>query len=218
MMYFLVKACGLFPCVDTGHNKAIGYFDGRRSNIGLDSGLILSTGKIEDAVGPNRADNTTTQYGTPGDAVLSQIAGDQTFDAAILEIELIPQSDTLRFRYVFASEEYPEFVGQFNDAFAMFISGPGISGMANIALVPGPNIPVTVNNVNNGNTNTGPCTNCQYYIDNTNGSTVEFNGFTRVFTAIARVTPARYINFVLQLPIPVMSAGFRCFPGSKKPA
>ena len=53
----------------------------------------------------------------------------QTFDASILEFDFITFSDTILFSYVFASEEYKEFVNaNFNDAFGFFISGPGISG------------------------------------------------------------------------------------------
>jgi len=64
---------------------------------------------------------------TPDLSVLA--AGFQTFDASILEFDFIPQSDTLKFNYIFGSEEYPEYVNSgYNDVFGFFISGPGIAG------------------------------------------------------------------------------------------
>ncbi|MFH0894387.1 MAG: choice-of-anchor L domain-containing protein [Bacteroidota bacterium] len=167
----------------TGSNAARGYFNGSASNIGLGEGVILSTGKITDAPGPNSAGSTGENFGNPGDALLDAIVGDATIDAAILEFDFIPSSDSVKFKYVFASEEYPEFVGStFNDVFGFFISGPGISGIKNIALIPGTITPVTINNVNAGSFSA-------YYFDNDNGNTVEYDGFTTVLTAMERVVP-----------------------------
>jgi hypothetical protein len=48
--------------------------------------------------------------GSPGSGLLSGlIGGAQTFNATTLEFDFVPYSDTVRFRYVFGSEEYPEF-------------------------------------------------------------------------------------------------------------
>ncbi len=188
-----------------------GEFDGVNSNIGMEAGVILSTGDVSEAPGPNDGAGgdgsalfpVDTEY--ENDVDLLAIAGEDNInDNAVLEFDFVPQGDTLRFNYVFASEEYPEFVNQFNDAFGFFLAGPGISGIysapaefpagsANIAVVPDVNIPVTINNVNNGTTNCpaggpdGPCTNCEYYVDNCGGETVEFDGFTSVLEAFAIV-------------------------------
>ena len=83
-------------------------------------------------------------------------------------------SFTLQFQYIFASEEYPEWIGSYNDPMAIFVStnrvGTNwINSITNdIALVPGTtNVPVSVNTINGG------CeqyhilpTNPQYYVDN----------------------------------------------------
>ena len=115
--------------------------------------MILST-----AVGPNdqggAGDDLLGFSG--GDADLDQLAGVSTYDAAVLEFDFIPASDTLTFDYVFGSEEYNEYVcGTVNDAFGFFLSGPGIAGpytngAENIALVPGTTTQVSINTVNNG--------------------------------------------------------------------
>jgi len=54
--------------------------------------------------------------GAPGNALLNSIATQTTFDAAILEFDVAPVNDTLKFNYTFGSEEYNEQVGwSYND-------------------------------------------------------------------------------------------------------
>ena len=53
---------------------AIGSFSGGLSDdIGIESGVILSSGNISDAAGPNNTDSTGQGLGTPGDADLDLI-------------------------------------------------------------------------------------------------------------------------------------------------
>jgi gliding motility-associated-like protein len=191
-----------FNITYNGSPAAIGFFNGVNSNIGLDSGIVMTTGTVLDQgtnFGPSGPNNQLQSFdnGFPGDAQLTAVAGNQTFNAAILEFDFIPVSDTVQFRYVFASEEYPQFVGQnYNDVFAFFLSGVSTTFPAtNIALLPtAPPQPVTIATVNNGQTNNGPCVNCQFYINNTatgqnpqNGQSVRYRGFTTVLTARANV-------------------------------
>jgi len=183
----------------TGDPLARGYFNGANSNIGLSEGVILSTGRVTDAVGPNGTpfSDQGTDFSRPGYPALTAISGSLagTKDAAILEFDFVPSSDTVRFRYKFASNEYMLYVGAgVNDVFAFLISGPGITGEQNIALVPGTANPVTIDNVNANN-------NSQFYIDNENppGLTVEYNGFTTVFTAQAVVTPCETYHIKLAI-------------------
>ncbi|MDP6908045.1 MAG: choice-of-anchor L domain-containing protein, partial [Flavobacteriales bacterium] len=183
----------------TGNAAARGYFDGTNSNIGLASGVIISTGRALDAEGPNGTpvSDTGTEFNEPGDAQLTAISGSPlgTFDAAVLEFDFVPSSDTVQFRYVFASNEYMLYVGTgVNDVFAFFISGPGISGEQNVALIPGTATAVTIDNVNAN-------TNSQFYNDNENppGPTVEYNGITDVFTAQAVLTPCESYHIRLAI-------------------
>jgi gliding motility-associated-like protein len=174
----------------TGNVAARGTFNGTASNIGFNAGVLLSTGTISNAIGPNNDGGALqgTDFPDPGDPDLDLVCSNTTHDAAILEFDFIPQSDTLKFDYVFASEEYLEFVNAgVNDAFGFFISGPGISGpfsggAENIALIPGTSIPVTIDNVN---ATSFPA----YYFDNEAppGATVQYDGFTVPLTAIAAV-------------------------------
>ncbi len=162
-----------------GDTNAIGIFDGRNSNIGLDSGIIISTGLAKNAVGPNQ-DKTSTSNQKLGDGDLnSLIPGTVTKDAASLQFDFTPVSTSVKFRFVFASEEYPQWVDYpYNDLFGFFISGPGITGKKNIALIPNTNDPISIKTINFK-------TNSNLYIDNTNGLTVQYDGFTKVIEIVA---------------------------------
>jgi len=164
----------------TGAGAASGSFDGTNANLGVSSGVLLCTGNITDALGPNDATNSTTEFGEPGTAQLDALAGVGTQDAITLQFDFEVQSDMIQFSYVFASEEYPEYAppnsSAYNDVFAFYISGPGITGEENIALIPGSNDAVAINNIN-------AITNNQYYIDNTGGTSVQFDAFTTVLVA-----------------------------------
>ena len=193
----------------TGGGSARGFFNGATSNIGLASGVILTTGDIINAPGPNLSGSEGTDNTLNGDPDLDQISGVLTFDACVLEFDFIPLADSVSFRYVFGSEEYPEFVdGVVNDAFGFFISGPGIAGpysngAKNIAIIPGTTTPVTINDVNNGTNDCllggplGPCSNCTYYVDNCNGTSVQYDGFTTVLEAKATVVPCQTYHIKL---------------------
>lgn len=62
----------------TGASQAIGYFNGLNSNIGLKSGVILTSGVITNAIGPNNSTNKSAINNTPGDPILTQICGQPT--------------------------------------------------------------------------------------------------------------------------------------------
>jgi hypothetical protein len=90
-------------------NNAIGnFYNGETTNLGIDEGIILSSGKVLEVPGI-ASFNASTNNNTPGDPDLDNLPGVLgTNDAAVLEFDFIPQSDTLFFNYVFGSEEYPE--------------------------------------------------------------------------------------------------------------
>ena len=180
--------------VFSGDNLQGGLFTGGTGIIGFEEGIVLSSGNVASVTGPvNTLSNTTTNFARPGDSDLTQLTGDQTFDAATLEFDFVCNtSTTVSFQFVFASEEYNEFVFDFNDSFALFLNGQ------NIALVPGTTDPVTIDTVNCGTG--GPNgVNCGQFIDNdcetiangfpcTNVET-EMNGLTLVFSAVGALQP-----------------------------
>jgi len=188
----------------TGNPAALGGFTGgATTNLGLNSGIILATGNATDAAGPNSSGSTSTSFNLGSDPQLAALITQSVNDAAAIEFDFVPVGDTLRFKYVFGSDEYPEFVNSYNDVFGFFVSGPNPSGgnyvNENIALIPGTNTAVTINNINNGTNNAGPCVNCQYYVNNVGGISVEYDGFTTVLTAEVLVTPCQTYHFKIAI-------------------
>lgn len=167
----------------TGHPDALGYFEQTPNlDIGFSEGVLLTTGYNSIVYGPDDNEGATEPgggMGLPGYADLNPLVSPAiTYDATVLEFDFVPSTDNISFRYVFGSEEYLEFVGTgFNDVFAFFMSGPGIVGQQNIALVPGTAIPVTINNVNDGSF---PA----YYINTPdNAAYTQLDGITTTLTA-----------------------------------
>ncbi|MGH8936840.1 MAG: choice-of-anchor L domain-containing protein [Acidimicrobiia bacterium] len=169
----------------TGAEVAAGRFSGGSGIIGLESGIILSTGDVANVIGPNSSESTGTPNGTEGDSDLDTLAEGSTLDAAVLEFDFVPTTSTLTIDYVFASDEYNEFVNTaFNDVFAFFVNGE------NCAVVNGD--PVSINTINNGNpVGTEPNSHPELYINNdlVSGAALdtEMDGLTVVLTCEAAV-------------------------------
>ncbi|MDD2634311.1 MAG: choice-of-anchor L domain-containing protein [Bacteroidales bacterium] len=178
----------------TGHTESLGFFSSGTPGLDFDSGIILSSGSVLKAKGPNNSPATCTNLQTPGDSLLSSIINRASFDAAILEFDFVPASNTISFQYVFGSEEYEEYVGNvFNDIFAFHISGgPENYNNKNIALIPGTNIPVSINNVNH-------LQNTNYYQNNDDGEHLQYDGLTTTLTAFAEVTPCQTYHIRLSI-------------------
>lgn len=176
----------------TGANIAAGTFTSGTGIIGFEDGIILSSGNIASVVGPNLLDDVTTDNGLPGDTDLDGlIPGYETFDATVLEFDFeCEQLQVISFQYVFASDEYNEYVNsEYNDVFGFFLNG------VNIALLPDNVTPVAINNVNCDNPYNPPNgNNCGLYINNDlddGGGAIdtEMDGMTVVLTATAPVNP-----------------------------
>lgn len=96
--------------LDCGNNSAGFFSNGNSTNIGIDNGVILTTGLATDAIGPNNAGNTSFQTGNGSDPDLATLVSDTLNDACVLSFDFVPQDDHISVQYVFASEEYPEYV------------------------------------------------------------------------------------------------------------
>lgn len=140
-------------------STAAGTFAGGNSvSLGIDSGVLLTTGTVTCAPGPNTSASCTG-------------AGTTTS----LKFDFTTGSGNLFFNYVFASEEYNEYVGSgFNDSFQLLLDG------VNIALVPNGGGVVSINNVNNN-------VNSAYYVSNSSPNNsnldIQYDGLTTVLQA-----------------------------------
>jgi gliding motility-associated-like protein len=145
-------------------NPSVGEFTDANSMIGLPAGFAMGTGDIDLASQPNNSGNASLGGGGAAgqDPDLAIIATNTLVDQCIVEFDFIPTGDTISFNFVFASEEYPEYVcSGFNDVFGFFLTGTNPYGpnyvAENIALVPDPNNPgsftsteVAINTINPG--------------------------------------------------------------------
>lgn len=187
-----------------GDETSIGYFSDAESILNISSGIILSTGDIRDASNANTSQEKSTSFGNNDiDLDLQKIATSTVFDATGIEFDFVPFSDQVSFKYVFASEEYCEFVNTiFNDNFGFFVSGPGINGTfennaINVATVPGSNDFVSINTVNHESNTSSyvknelmeDAQNCGISFGASYLDVFEFDGFTLPLTATFDVIP-----------------------------
>ncbi|MDP4827925.1 MAG: HYR domain-containing protein, partial [Flavobacteriales bacterium] len=190
--------------ITAGQNQQYGTFTYTPDGVlGLDQGIILSTGTCNQAIGPNNTGESSSNrpdYADPDILLLSPLA---SRDACVIEFDVVPKCDTLQIDFVFASEEYNEWVcSDFNDAFAFFVSGPGIAGpfsngAENFAILPD-GTGVAIGSVNNGTPGGGmDPANCQslanaaFFTDNTGGVNLQHDGFTVPLSAKGVVVPCQ---------------------------
>jgi len=155
----------------------------------------MSTGNAADETGVLGAGSvgqdfaSTDHISNLDDTLLAPLTTGPLHDLARYKITFRASNDSIRFRYVFASEEYPEYAcSSFNDVFGFFLEGPGYPVPVNIARIPGTNLPVTINNVHPANGPGCPPQNGQFYHNNT-GTTLQpvYDGLLDVFVAEAAV-------------------------------
>jgi len=162
----------------------IGYFEDGNSTFPIAKGVVMSSGNVTTLSGVSSVFSSSI-VGGGSDPDLVTISGVTINDANVLEFDFVAIGDSMNFKYIFGSEEYPEFVGgTVNDAFGFFLSGPGITGTytnnaVNLAIIPGTTTAVSINTVNQ-NVNTA------YYTSNAAnfyGTSSVLDGFTVVLIA-----------------------------------
>jgi len=125
------------------------------ANFSIDQGIVFSTGDVEFDLSNNNSQAVTSNSHIPFfDDDLRSIDSLAIFDVVIYQFDVEIQSPSvnqIKFRYQFGSEEYPNWVGsQFNDVFAIFVTGPGFEDGTNVATIPTSGNPTAVNSVNGG--------------------------------------------------------------------
>ena len=220
--------------------KSVGTFMASLADFPLSRGLVMSNGNIDSIPKSNKSKTLSTRMNyadtlagnSLGKQLLQTILNRQSStevpqratEISTIKFDLLPIGDTLSFKYIFGSEEYPEFVcSQFNDIFGFFIKGPGIQGdsiynetsmegFSNMARIPGKDLPVAINTVNSGISGANARTeNCQFSPEGTAQftpndkkenplySSLQFDGLTKVLTAKSAVIPCQVYTLVLAI-------------------
>lgn len=194
----------------TGSAEAIGYFKiNSKYNKLSKKGIIISTGNVFNAIGPNTVPNKSSETYNFGDDNLSAIVNANTFDAAALEFGFFSLTDSISFNFFFASEEYPEYANKnVNDVFAFFIIDDELKTNKNIALLPSGDVPITIDNINSLSNNV-------FYIKNESWNSnnigkwnnnlqqgelaymFQYDGFSTILNVGAKVIPNRYYKLKL---------------------
>ncbi|HMQ46709.1 MAG TPA: choice-of-anchor L domain-containing protein [Saprospiraceae bacterium] len=205
-----------------GVPAAVGRFSGAGNLIGIEEGFVLTTGfaanasqntgidnpAVVNALVPNNSQASHPDIGALANNTIIR-------DVAVYTIKFVPTGDSILFRYVFASDEYPNYVcTNFNDVFAFYLSGPDANGNTvtnNLAKIPGTDLPVSINSVNSGQIGGFPtadeiwCSAPNGSLDyaalfNVNpGGMPVYNGFTDVFVARSAVIPCQ--EYTMELVI-----------------
>ncbi len=172
-----------------GDEAAAGTFSSDTATIGLASGVVLGSGDVENAAGPNSSDFTSRANGRIGDGDIDDLTGAESRDAASLKFDFVPQGDGVSFKFVFSSEEYSEFVGsEYDDAVGIFINGD------NCALSPSGRVSV---NTINSSSNPSLYRDNEFNEDSTSPIDTEMDGLTTVLTCQVSVTPGQVNHFKL---------------------
>lgn len=192
---------------------AFAKFDGASAtSLGINEGVALTTGTAL-ALPQQSTFFASAGSSTIGDADLDAILATyptptSSEDACVLEFDIQVNGDSLNFNYVFGSEEYPNYTcSQFTDIFAFLISGPNPQGgnysKQNIALIPGTNLPVSINTVNSGQpsgaNDPANCVSLAYSNFYNNAPTIVYDGHTSVFAASIATVPCQTYRLKLAI-------------------
>lgn len=178
----------------TGNTQSSGYFTGGYApGNDIFSGVVLTSGLASSAANnENTSEYTSFNAGGSGNETLnSLIPNFRTYDATTLSFDFVSSGDSAFFNFSFASEEYVEWVGSsYNDVFGFFVNGE------NVALIPGTETAVSINNVSDQNNSS--LFNDNSIVNGTSPYAFEYDGFTDVFTAeITDLEPGEAYNIML---------------------
>ncbi|MCQ2286098.1 MAG: choice-of-anchor L domain-containing protein [Bacteroidales bacterium] len=195
-----VKFNGVSAALDASTGAQIGTFSNNLQGypqLGFSSGLLIATGDISVAPGPNNigSDEQTVYNSMTCPELDALISGwGTTYNPAVLEFDFTTTANHISFNYVFGSEEYPEYAGSsYNDVFGFFVTDMITNVTQNIALIPGTNLPVSINNVNASSYS-------QYYVSVPDYSNaIQYDAHTTPFVAQMNVVPCRMYHMKLAI-------------------
>ena len=140
-----------------------------------DSGLILSTGRADrytnSSGDPNRSGSQSSNTkGENNNSDFNAAAGTRTYDASYLDVTFVPDGDHITMQFVFASEEYPEYINSiYQDFVGVWVNGEFVD------------VEFGNGDADPGNINSG--TNENLFLDNTGDAyNTEMDGLTVTMT------------------------------------
>ncbi|MAZ96161.1 MAG: hypothetical protein CMP53_01410 [Flavobacteriales bacterium] len=204
----------------------IGYFQANNPNFPIQSGIVMVAAQnASDVIAMTTGVGNDVTFTDPELAsVLTSlgmsVATNPIKDMVEIEFSFIAQSDSISFNYCFGSHEYDGYTcSNFNDVFGFFLEGSYINGVTapvgqtiveNIATIPGTNVPIAVNTINQGfPSNSGGAAQCltanpnyvahSMYYNPSNGAVTTLDGYTDKFTATAQVECGGWYTIRLKL-------------------
>ena len=189
----------------TTGEKSYGYFEAAGSAFPFANGIVLTTGKTANTIGPNASlSDDGGNMGWNGDSDLNQALGlSNSFNATVLEFDFIPLGDHISFDYIFSSEQYllnpSANQCNFTDGFVFLLKEATATTYENLAIIPGTTTPVKVNTVRGPGTLCPPANANYFDAFNTTEHPTNFNGQTKVMTAQADVTPGTTYHIKLAI-------------------
>ncbi len=194
----------------SGNVNSVGYFNTENTTFAIEKGLYMTTGYIfDDGNGPfgwnASVDNVSSDNLIPNNVYLDTTFGvfENNFNASIIEYTFVPSTDSIIFNLIFASEEYPEYVGSsFNDAFSISLSGLGYSENTLISKLPNGDV-ISVENIHPSGVNEGgqyyPSVNLEYYDTVPDVFNFSFDGYTRKIRLSNPVQPGQEYHVMIVL-------------------
>jgi gliding motility-associated-like protein len=191
---------------DFGDDNGIAAFDANGSNFPYQSGIVLSSGNVANAAGPNLTLHSDGGFGWPGDADLeANTTATNTNNASFIQFDFVPQIDEVNFNFLLASEEYNQnFECTYSDAFAFILTDQVTGVVQNLAVLPGTAIPIEVTNIHPDVPGGCPAIN-EIYFDKYNfdpfnpaaTAAIDFNGQIKSLTAVGNVIPGNLYSIKL---------------------
>ncbi|MBZ0326379.1 MAG: choice-of-anchor L domain-containing protein, partial [Altibacter sp.] len=181
---------------DFGDDNGIAYFNANGSDFPYADGIILTSGNVQNAPGPNLGILSDGGVGWPGDADLeAYTTATNTQNASYIQFDFVPLISQISFDFIMASEEYNQFFEcNFSDAFAFILTDQITGVVQNLAVLPGTAIPIEVTNIHPEVVGSCPAINEEYF-DKYNfepynpaaAAAIDFNGQTVSLTAMGDV-------------------------------
>ncbi|WES97861.1 choice-of-anchor L domain-containing protein [Chryseobacterium arthrosphaerae] len=194
---------------NTSNTRFWGYFHKGTTNFPFKDGIVLTTGRADQAGNvASSASYTIPGAGTDDPDLLVAVPNpdpsEHYNDNVMLEFDFVPNSTQVKFNYIFASEEYSgTYPCDYSDAFALLIKPVAGGPYVNLAVLPNNAGPVAMTNIHPLITGFGGCPaiNEQYFggYNSSPNIVTNYDGRTTPLTAVADVTPGVAYHFKMVL-------------------